>query len=337
MNPPRQSLFEAYLNQHDRAAWASAVASIRAEIHEVDRDATWIWFQFFPLDLARAFEASDEPKQLSRRLLIQGCCHLKDQVDRSHAFLWGHRYWPNVKAAVLRHATAPVAPVSLDLASVIRAVSREVAAAERVSEALVLGIAAVGLMTLQQVGLETFRSTLGRVEIPRHLALASPEAVVKQRARDDSQGLLGFLRGIRSEYTVTFDEADPSARFRLINSQHLATAAAADTRDHRGRDLRCHEGPIPVQCRTASCGTCWVGVLGGAQKLSDVDSLEKRRIREFGYIETDQPKPLIRLACMAQASGNVTIVIPPWNGVFGKFLRETADRGRSPQSRPTAP
>lgn len=336
MNPPRQSLFEAYLNEHDSAAWANAVASIRAEIHEVDRDATWIWFQFFPLDLARAFEASDEPQQLSRRLLIQGCCHLKDQVDRSHTFLWGHRYWPNAKAAVLRQATAPIAPVSLDLASVIRAVSREVAAAERVSEALVLGIAAVGLMTLQQVGLETFRSTLGRVEIPRHLALASPEAIVKQRARDDSQGLLGFLRGIRSEYTVTFDEVDPSARFRLINSQHLATAAAADTRDHRARDLRCHEGPIPVQCRTASCGTCWVGVLGGAQKLSDVDPLEKRRIREFGYIETDQPKPLIRLACMAQASGNVTIVIPPWNGVFGKFLRETADQGRSPHSRPTA-
>jgi ferredoxin len=90
-----------------------------------------------------------------------------------------------------------------------------------------------------------------------------------------------------------------------------------------------------VQCRTASCGTCWVGVLGGAQKLSDVDALEKRRIREFGYLETDEPKPLIRLACMAQASGNVTIVIPPWNGVFGKFLRASADGGRSPQARPT--
>jgi hypothetical protein len=38
---------------------------------------------------------------------------------------------------------------------------------------------------------------------------------------------------------------------------------------------------------------------------------------------------------MAQASGNVTIVIPPWNGVFGKFLR-TADQGRSPQARPAA-
>ena len=332
---PRQTLFEAFLNQHDRAAWTSALTAIRGDIHEVDRDATWIWFQFFPLDLARAFELSTEPGQLVRQLLIQGRPHLKDQVDDSHRFLWGHRYWPHVKAAVLRQATTPVAPVSLDLATVIRAVSRDVAAVATAPDALVLGISAVGLMTLQQVGFEAFKSTPGDVRRPRHRAQASPDEIVRQRARNDGQGIFGFLRGIRSEYTVTFDETDPSARFRLVNSQHLTTAAAADTRDHRSRDRRCQEGPIPVQCRTASCGTCWVGVLGGAQKLSDVDALEKRRIREFGYIDTDESKPLIRLACMAQASGNVTIAIPPWNGVFGKFVR-TADQARSPQARPTA-
>ena len=30
---------------------------------------------------------------------------------------------------------------------------------------------------------------------------------------------------------------------------------------------------------------------------------------------------LIRLACQAQAQGAVSIVIPPWNGVFGKYLK----------------
>jgi ferredoxin len=332
---PRETLFEAFLNQHDHAAWRDALASVRGDIHEVDRDATWIWFQFFPLNLARAFERSKAPDQLTHQLLIQGHHHLKDQVDESHRFLWGHRYWSQVKAAVLRQATTMVAPVSLDLATVIRAVSREVAAVVNVPETLVLGISAIGLMTLQQVGFATFKLTPGIVKLPRHLARTSPDKIVQQRARNDGQGLFGFLRGIRSEYTVTFDERDPSARFRLVNSQHLATAAAADTRDHRPRDARCHEGPIPVQCRTASCGTCWVGVLGGAEKLSDVDPLERRRIREFGYIDTNETKPLIRLACMAQASGNVTIVIPPWNGVFGKFLR-TADPTNTPHARPAA-
>jgi uncharacterized 2Fe-2S/4Fe-4S cluster protein (DUF4445 family) len=30
---------------------------------------------------------------------------------------------------------------------------------------------------------------------------------------------------------------------------------------------------------------------------------------------------LIRLACQAQTHGAVSIVIPPWNGVFGKYLK----------------
>jgi hypothetical protein len=61
-----------------------------------------------------------------------------------------------------------------------------------------------------------------------------------------------------------------------------------------------------------------VGVLGGAGKLSDVESLEATRMKEFGYINSNEAKPVIRLACMAKASGNVTIVIPPWNGIVGK-------------------
>jgi ferredoxin len=179
-------------------------------------------------------------------------------------------------------------------------------------------------MTLQQIGAEAFRATPGDVTVPARLAQQSPDDIVRRRRKDDGQGVLGFLRGIKTQYTVTFDERDPAGRFTLVNAQHLTTAAALDTRDHRARDPRCPEGegPIPVQCRTASCGTCWVGILGGAGKLSDVDPLERRRIREFGYIETDEAKPVVRLACMAQASGNVTIVIPPWNGQFGKFLKQ---------------
>ena len=45
----------------------------------------------------------------------------------------------------------------------------------------------------------------------------------------------------------------------------------------------------------------------------------------FGYIDTDAPRPLIRLACQAQGEGAVSIVIPSWNGVFGKYLRRLKD------------
>ena len=48
---------------------------------------------------------------------------------------------------------------------------------------------------------------------------------------------------------------------------------------------------------------------------------EGKKIKEMGYIDTNETKPLIRLACQAQTHGAVSIVIPPWNGFFGKYLR----------------
>jgi hypothetical protein len=69
-----------------------------------------------------------------------------------------------------------------------------------------------------------------------------------------------------------------------------------------------------------------VGVLGGAEKLSDVAVREGKQIKEFGYIDTTEPKPLIRLACQAKAMGAVSIVIPPWNGVFGRYLRSLKEK-----------
>jgi uncharacterized 2Fe-2S/4Fe-4S cluster protein (DUF4445 family) len=75
-------------------------------------------------------------------------------------------------------------------------------------------------------------------------------------------------------------------------------------------------------------------VLGGAEKLSEVADLEWRKITEFGYIDTEEPRPLIRLACQAQAYGNISIVIPPWNGVFGKFIRQQRVAGEEEQESP---
>jgi ferredoxin len=108
-----------------------------------------------------------------------------------------------------------------------------------------------------------------------------------------------------------------------MDAEELASGAARDqSQNWREQDARCIEGPIPVECRSAACGTCWVGVLGGADKLSAVSALEGKRIKLFGYIDTAEPQPPIRLACMAQAGGAVSLVIPPWNGVFGKYLKK---------------
>ncbi|HEX5875746.1 MAG TPA: 2Fe-2S iron-sulfur cluster-binding protein, partial [Pyrinomonadaceae bacterium] len=208
------------------------------------------------------------------------------------------------------------------LSDQILSVARQAAAQAKVDQSLLVGITAVAFMTIRQAGLEAFEKAPGSMLIDKKHARKSPGDVLRERAVDDSQGLLGFLKTVDKKWTVTYDENDGRAKYRLNHVQDLAWGAADDrSRNWRELDPRRVEGPIPVECRSASCGTCWVGVLGGAEKLSDVNAREGKKIKEFGYIDTSEARPLIRLACQAQALGAVSIVIPPWNGVFGKYLK----------------
>jgi ferredoxin len=318
------NLYEKFLSKHTDEDWSEAIAKLLPFVHEVDKTATQIWFHFYPLALLRALQEAEDPAKLAAQLLLQGNYYLKDQIDSSHTFLYGHRFWPEVKKTVAERAAAHHEEgAGIDLVSEIRETAKSVAAKLKVEESLLVGIIAVALMTLEQVGLEAFAASPGTIMIDKKHARKSPEQILRERARDDSQGIFGFLKTIDKEWTVTFDESDDHARYKMKNATDLAYGAQDDrSRDWRAIDPRRGEGPIPVECRSASCGTCWVGVLGGAEKLSDVsERLEGKRIKEFGYIVTDEPKPLIRLACQAQVSGAVSIVIPPWNGVFGKYLR----------------
>ena len=323
MSSKRNTPLEVFLDGHDDASWRETLETLLPAIHEVDRNATQIWFRFFPVELLRAFEAAEDPERLAQELLMQGSWYLRDQADSSHTFLYGHRFWPEVKRAVVRLAAAGEVPAGRTLAEVVRGVAREVSAERKVEESLATGIAAVGLMTLQQVGLDEFKRTPGEVLIDRRHLKRTPEEVLRERAKDDSQGLFGFLRTADRRWTVVWDENADDRRFRAVDQQEVASGAATDKRPWHESDPRCtvDEGPIPVQCRSASCGTCWVGVLGGAEKLSETDWRERKMMPLFGYIETDEPRPLIRLSCQARAEGAVSVVIPPWNGYFGKHLK----------------
>jgi ferredoxin len=317
--------FESYLKQHDEESWAATLTTLLRAIHEVDRNATQIWFAFYPLSLFQALEHSEDPEKLAQQLLIQGNYRLKDQIDSSHTFLYGHRFWPDVRSAVQKYARA-FSGGGGSLSDEILAVAREAAKQAKVDESLVIGITAVAFMTIRQAGLAAFEDAPGKVLIDKKHARKSPADVLRERAVDDSQGFFAFLRTVDKKWTITHDENDERAKYRLNHLQDLAWGAADDrSRNWREIDPRRIEGPIPVECRSASCGTCWVGVLGGAEKLSDVAAREGKKIKEFGYVDTSEPKPMIRLACQAQAQGAVSIVIPPWNGVFGKYLRRLKD------------
>lgn len=326
-----ETTFETYLNQQGEEAWAATLTTLLRSVHDVDKKATQIWFSFYPLSLFHAFQEAEDAEDLARQLLLKGHYFLKDQVDSSHKFLYGHRYWPEVKQAIEAFAANFNSSAGPQLSDQILKLAREVAQKLKVNESLLVGITAVGFMTAQQAGLAAFRNAAGAMLLDKKHARKSPEQVLRDRAKDNSQGLLGFLKTIDKKWTITYDETDDSAKYKMNHDQDMAWGAADDrTRNWREIDPRRPEGPIPVECRSASCGTCWVGVLGGAEKLSDVAVREGKQIKEFGYIATTEPKPLIRLACQAKALGAISIVIPPWNGVFGKYLRslkQTSEEG----------
>jgi ferredoxin len=306
-----------HLCHYTHAQWHDTVELLSANIHEIDRDATRIWFAFYPLNLHLALEAATDKAAAQRKLGLMGKWGLADSIDSSHRFLYAHRFWPQVKSAI-----AATDHVPDNLAALISQVADSASRTARVDRDRLLGLAAVGLMTLRQVGPDAFAAAPGAVHLSDRMRAKSTHQVMTARAKDDWQGPLGFLRGIRKRWTVTFDENEPDAKFVAINNQEVASAAQSDTREYRSKDSRCtpNEGPIPVECRSASCGTCWVGVLGGVTKLAPVEKHEAVRMKVFGYADIREgTQPPIRLACQARATGAVTIVIPPWNGIISRL------------------
>ena len=161
-----------------------------------------------------------------------------DKIDTSHSFLYGHRFWPQVKDAITKRA-ASVDGVK-DLIAEIKAVTQAISAASKTTEQLATAISAVGLMTLNQVGLDEFTKTPGSIKKPSGIMSKSPDTIVAARKRDDSQGLLGFLRTIDKRYTVTFTDKTDTGSFQIINEEEIATASARD----QSKDWRSRQGPL---------------------------------------------------------------------------------------------
>ncbi len=327
-----------YLSKFTEADWLAAIDELLPKIHEVDREAVQIWFRFYPLDLVRYIDTAEDRDAILTGLAFKGSMDLKDQVATSHHFLYGHKFWPTVKRKIEKIAAEPLTPSNGTngpskasnekpesaeeprLIDLIKDVACRTASKHNIERNLVNAIAAVGLATLNQVGLEAFKAASG--EIAKTKTAKSPEAAIEARQKDDSQGMFGFLKTIDKKYSVKFSGINSAGKFPVIAAEEIASASQKDrTQAWQENDPRCWEGPVPIECTAASCGTCWVGVIGGREKLSDVSPRERRAMSIFGYNQPDDAKPFLRLACQSEASGNVTIVIPPWNAVFGKKVR----------------
>src|SRR6188768_4185898 len=249
---------ETYLAQFDEAQCLAAVEELLPQIHEVDRNAVQIWFRFYPLSLHRYINSAPDREEAIRGLAMQGDFELKSQIDTSHHFLYGHRYWKTVKAAI-EAETVVFTDQAHSLADEVRQIGVLVAEKLKVERPLVNAIVIVGLATLNQTGLEAFKAAPGEVTKPSGIMGKSPNAIVAERAKDDSQGMLGFLKTIDKKFSINFTGRDFAGKFPVMNDQEIASASANDrSQNWREMDERCWEGPVPVECTAASCGTCWV-------------------------------------------------------------------------------
>ncbi len=309
--------FISLLHQHDDTDWLQVLFTLEPHIHAVDQRATRIWFSFFPLKLKRAYDAAEDTAKFETSLTLKGKYLLSEQVDESAHFLFGHRYWPQVKAAVAEHATAestaPLPDQILELAN-------KIAATVKAERSLIIGITATAFMTLEQIGVEKMKEA---AQMTVKYSAKSPDQIVHARNAEASQGVFGFLRTIDKRFSVTFNENESEAKFGVVNMQDITMAAAEVTLPKHLSDARCREGegPIPVECRTCACGTCWVGVLSDTDKISPPNERELDKVRNVfcydGFTgEKDSP---IRMACQVKCYGNVSIVIPPWHGLLKKL------------------
>ena len=309
----KQNAFESFLAQQDEKSWSEALDILLPLVHPVDQDATRIWFAFWPLQLHQIVQESDDLKQTAQKLELKGGYRLEEQLDASLDFLFGSQFWSEVHEAVCAHAEGSASSDG-SLADQIQAIANKIASKLQVSESHLIGITAVALMVLQQIGTDAFSAT--SLKTPQRKS--SPEQVLRARSRKRG-GLLGFLRTVDARYTVTFNEQDKSARFQATHGQDISMAAGKDERNYQSIDPRRIGGPIPFQCRVATCGTCWIGVLSGKEKLSEISKFEKERLKYFGYdfgSSEQETHPPIRLACQAKCFGDVSIAIAPWNGIL---------------------
>lgn len=320
-----KTVFESYLHRLDEGDWAESLDRILPRVHPADSRATRIWFAFWPMKLRLALEHTPDPAQVLKELQLDGKPRLEEQIDASVAFLFGSNYWPEVKQALVAYAEESSDPQEAGLDAHILKLAGRLAERLQVEQSLLTGIVAVGVMVLRQVGLSSL-AACAREPSPNGRPKSAAE-VLKLRKGRGWRSLIWKSK----KYRVTFDESIPESCYEALDGQDLSMASGNDPRDFRESDPRRVAGPVPVQCRSGACGYCWIGVLAGEQNLSEMTAFERRRLEYFGYAppaEFALKHPAVRLACQSKCYGDVSIVVPPWNGVLeGRGPAVSSDRG----------
>ena len=258
--------FVDHLSGYGPGDWAHAIESLTPKIHPIDRNATRVWFAFFPI--------GPNP----------------DRIETSHTFLYGHRFWPQVKRAIL--AAAKDAQWPSVLPELISRIAEHATRTTQVDRDQLLGITAASLLSLRRAGLEVFNASSSAVQLPSWSHVRSIRQVRRARASQRRRPL-GALFGKR--FRVRFSEATPDAKCDVVDGATIGSALP----------------PALQTCGDSCSGACIIGVIGGAEYLSPMTTVEARQLQSVGQVVVKGASgdPLIRLACHARPHGDVSIVL----------------------------
>ncbi len=194
------------LCRYDSRGVAAGRRDAAAEIHPIDRDATRIWFAFFPLDLHLALESADDASRRGARARPDGPWRLADQISASHRFLFAHRYWPQVKSAV---QTAFTGSGPEDLAALVSAVAEAAARTARSRSGVPAGHERRGAHDAAAGWRRRVRGRAGHRPSVR-TRCGSCRRIRSEAAAPGTTGraCLDLPGGINKRWTVTFDESE---------------------------------------------------------------------------------------------------------------------------------
>ena len=178
----KQSAFESFLAQQDEKSWSEALDILLPLVHPVDQDGTRIWFGFWPLQLHQIVQESDDLERTAQKLELRGGYRLEKQLDASLDFLYGSRYWSEVHEAVCTHAESSASGDG-SLADQIQAIANKTASKLQVPESHLIGITAVALMVLRQIGRDAFSAKSLKTPERKNLSRAGVKSPLQTKER----------------------------------------------------------------------------------------------------------------------------------------------------------
>ena len=138
-----------------------SLSELLPAIHEVDRTATQIWFRFYPLALHEFLKTAEDKEKTLQKFVMQGDWDSTTKLIRRTNFFTDTVFGRKLKTR-LKNAPHLLANENAFDQMKSKKSPKPPRTNSKTDVSLLIGITAVGLMTLRQVGFDAFKNAEGK-------------------------------------------------------------------------------------------------------------------------------------------------------------------------------